>query len=29
VQSGVLHCAPRIGGELIPIEGDERASWDG
>ncbi len=28
VQSGLLHCSPRVGGEAIPIEGDGRASWD-
>ena len=29
VQSGLLHCGPRVGGERIAIEGDGRASWDG
>jgi len=28
VQSGLLHCAPRVGGAAIPIAGDGRASWD-
>lgn len=28
VQSGLLHCAPRVGGAPIPIEGDGRESWD-
>ena len=28
VQSGLLRCAPRVGGAAIPIEGDGRASWD-
>ena len=28
VQSGLFHCAPRVGGEPIAIEGDGRASWD-
>jgi len=28
VQSGLLRCAPRIGGEPISIAGDGRASWD-
>lgn len=28
VQSGMLHCAPRVGGEPIAIEGDGRRSWD-
>ncbi|MBK7645091.1 MAG: YdcF family protein [Planctomycetes bacterium] len=28
VQSGVLHCAPSVGGEPISIEGDGRATWD-
>lgn len=29
VQSGLLHCAPRIGGAPIDSTGDGRASWDG
>jgi SanA protein len=28
VQSGLFQCAPRVGGQPIPIEGDGRASWD-
>jgi len=28
VQSGLLRCGPRVGGEPIAIEGDGRESWD-